>query len=528
MKKKTVALMMAAVMLAAILTGCGGGGGGGGQGSSGTPTISIFSHDLDKWDGADKDRVWEAIEKECGVNLEVGGVPINGYNEKINLMVNNFEAPDIFFYLPEDSTAYYKWATEDMMVNLDDYVKDDKKYPNLYKILHSEQYKNLTYDGKHTLIPRLAVNVNWGIYIRQDWLDNLHMKQPTTIDEFYDVLYAFTYKDPDGNGVNDTYGIGGSNEYYWFMPIYAAFQKKSDWNYNADKTSAEYMTFTDAFHDFLAYIRNCYEKGLIIKDFYTKTDDMKIEDFASGKVGMLIHNGEGHVQNIMQKISQASPHAKVDVINMIEGPAGRNIHGWGGWWGGYSVSADCKNIPAALKVLDYLMSEEGSRTRMYGLEGIHYTVQDGKIVITDENAANRTAEGADRFTIVKKDNVEYPYGSYAWGPWFGSLRTFEDDGTIRVTNDFTYDQWGDLGAKIQKYDDENVQVSDMVCVAMNNEEYADIMSQLDDFASTYILNAIVGEKNIDSDWDAYLAQANTIGYGKLQKMVYDTLKKLGR
>ena len=32
---------------------------------------------------------------------------------------------------------------------------------------------------------------------------------PKTIDELYNVLRAFTFNDPDGNGRNDTYGLAG-------------------------------------------------------------------------------------------------------------------------------------------------------------------------------------------------------------------------------------------------------------------------------------------------------------------------------
>lgn len=43
--------------------------------------------------------------------------------------------------------------------------------------------------------------------IRQDWLDNLGLEAPTTIDEFEEVIRAFTEDDPDGNGEKDTYGF---------------------------------------------------------------------------------------------------------------------------------------------------------------------------------------------------------------------------------------------------------------------------------------------------------------------------------
>ena len=40
--------------------------------------------------------------------------------------------------------------------------------------------------------------------VRQDWLDAVGKEVPTIIDEFYDVLVAFTKNDPDGNGKDDT------------------------------------------------------------------------------------------------------------------------------------------------------------------------------------------------------------------------------------------------------------------------------------------------------------------------------------
>ena len=48
-----------------------------------------------------------------------------------------------------------------------------------------------------------------GYVIRKDWLDKLGLKPPTTLDEMFVIAQAFTEKDPDGNGKNDTYGVGG-------------------------------------------------------------------------------------------------------------------------------------------------------------------------------------------------------------------------------------------------------------------------------------------------------------------------------
>ena len=36
--------------------------------------------------------------------------------------------------------------------------------------------------------------------VRKDWLDELNLPEPATLDDYYNVLKAFTEQDPDGNG----------------------------------------------------------------------------------------------------------------------------------------------------------------------------------------------------------------------------------------------------------------------------------------------------------------------------------------
>ena len=48
---------------------------------------------------------------------------------------------------------------------------------------------------------------------RKSWLENLNLNVPSTVDEFYEVMRAFTYDDPDGNGVDDTFGHYGPYDF---------------------------------------------------------------------------------------------------------------------------------------------------------------------------------------------------------------------------------------------------------------------------------------------------------------------------
>ncbi len=59
-----------------------------------------------------------------------------------------------------------------------------------------------------------SVDLMW---IRQDWLDKFDLEIPQTMDELLTVIDKFTNEDPDGDGENNTYGIGvaGSPKCIW-------------------------------------------------------------------------------------------------------------------------------------------------------------------------------------------------------------------------------------------------------------------------------------------------------------------------
>lgn len=90
------------------------------------------------------------------------------------------------------------WYEYSSNVNLNDYIWDAGKYPNL-----SQMNKNvaeiLTVDGQLIGIPRTRDIGRYGISYRQDWAEKVGVTTPPkTVDEVYNMLYKFTYEDPDG------------------------------------------------------------------------------------------------------------------------------------------------------------------------------------------------------------------------------------------------------------------------------------------------------------------------------------------
>lgn len=125
------------------------------------------------------------------------------------------------------------------------------------------------------------------LYVRQDWLDKLNLKAPTTIDEV--ILTAKAFQEAKLGG-NDTIGIlfsdsNGNSTGRWdgFFNAYGAYLNywvKTD-------NGLAYSELQPAMKDALLSMQSIYEQGIMNKDFATVTEDLAQEYVSSGKVGIL-------------------------------------------------------------------------------------------------------------------------------------------------------------------------------------------------------------------------------------------------
>ena len=127
---------------------------------------------------------------------------------KLSTAIMSGDYPDI---ISMDATDYVNYAQTGVIADITElyekYASDELKE---YVGVDGGQSMNaLTLDGKIYGLPMMGNGYDEVpvMFIRQDWLDNLGLKMPTTIEELKEVARAFTEDDPDGNGQNDTYGL---------------------------------------------------------------------------------------------------------------------------------------------------------------------------------------------------------------------------------------------------------------------------------------------------------------------------------
>ncbi len=348
----------------------------------------------------------KAIQEYTGTKLEVIWVPNDAYEEKVNTLIASTSLPQITSIRETTSAGFINATRAGMFWDLTPYIE---LFPNLSSIDETVM-KNVQTDGRQFLIPRTRATIRAGIAIRTDWLDNLGLEMPDTIEEFHDILYAFTFDDPDGNGVHDTYGLSmydqGLKNFATQLSIYMGgsngWAADSAGNITSEYDSEEYKRA-------LIWFRDCYEEGLINNDFPIVND--KTANFTNGKAGAVFLGNLEDAVTTLNSLTQVNPDATCGVLQILtDGSDGEpHIPGYQGYTGAIAIPKtavpDEENLLSVLAFLDKMGNPEMLDLFNWGIEGETYHVVNGKVTQTEEQLSIY----ADKYNLIRQITPFYAY-----------------------------------------------------------------------------------------------------------------------
>lgn len=148
------------------------------------------------------------MEEELNIKFNFIAAPEGDdeQKQKLSLMISTGEHLDLASMLFDANALTLQWIKDDVLYAFDDLVADGS-YPLIQSVIDAELYEWLKVDGKTYFKPMPLSPGNRGYVIRKDWLDRLSLDIPTTLDEYYEVIKAFTTNDMNNNRQNDTYGF---------------------------------------------------------------------------------------------------------------------------------------------------------------------------------------------------------------------------------------------------------------------------------------------------------------------------------
>lgn len=369
-----------------------------------TPELSFSVIDLyagESFSGERSEKILKRIEDYCGVKLSLSWVGNDDVSRKNFAYINNPKTmPDIMSWAGSVTGDVVAAAKNGAFVDLSEYIWDGKKYPNLAGMSESVA-ANLTIDGKLIGIPRMRVASRYGLSYRQDWAEKLGvtLSANATPEDVYEMLYAFTYGDPDGNGIDDTIGMEMTNYTGPFDIIQTWFGCGNGWQMTDDGLMPVWTT--ENYFEALNYIRRLYENGLMAADWPYRPTDTWSNGCKVGENGVFIDVLDSG-KRIWQYF-EAEETFTPSVVNPEEaatmimyGAVNGHTLATSEYNGYFTLSSATCNTPekieAALSLLDKLNDEEMLVITQYGLEGVHFEYQDGKVFDTDTSNPELAAD----------------------------------------------------------------------------------------------------------------------------------------
>ncbi len=257
--KKTIALVLAAVMLVCMFSGCG-------KDEKATLDIMVAEY------GPNTAQWWKDFEAEFeaayeDIDLTIDCVSWNDIATKVNTRIGNNDAPDIL-----NIDVFASYQAEGLLRPAQDYISAET-YAKFYQSFLDQS----VVDGTVWAVPDLASCR--AMYYNKDILDAAGVAVPTTFDEL--VAAAEAIKAYDDSiypwGVDMTTDEGQACFAYYIWNNGGDFTKDGEWTLN-DPKNVEAIEF----------IIGMVNDGLTNTDPAQETRYVNQDMFGAGKVAMMI------------------------------------------------------------------------------------------------------------------------------------------------------------------------------------------------------------------------------------------------
>src|SRR5690606_29109398 len=240
----------------------------------------------------DNNYVQQQIEKKFNVKIKNVKLERSSWKEKFSALLASGQIPDIF-PVDGDITDMATWADQGLIASIS--KEEIEEYmPNYATHLNAADtgaWEVGVYNDKNWGIPKIWPQGNDGLLpgYNDDWLRKIgYNEPPTTLEQLHDVLTKFVNEDPDGNGINDTYGMTarGKLPIQMFTSIFSAYGVSPYlFILNEAGDEIEYGGIMEQTRSALKTLNQWYKEGLIDPEFITADNNQINDKFINQKIG---------------------------------------------------------------------------------------------------------------------------------------------------------------------------------------------------------------------------------------------------
>jgi len=331
---------------------------------------------------------FKAWQEQTGVTIKVD---VYETEDAMKLMVNSGDVPDILMW----ATSKYSGGVEQMISDVilsplawDELEKWAPDYAEYLKANDVPRKLLTTADGAivgfgcFTTDPDMTATS--GMIVRRDWMKELNIKDPTTADEFLDMLRAFKTK----KGAEYPLAVTNSrlNHLLNFGDITSPFGLVS---VAAHQNNGKYVIgyYEQEFKEVLEFLHTMYEEELMNRDYLTVNQNTVNAMLYDGRAGVVRQSVIGGLGTYVPAMKETDPNAVLGGIAQLYAPNSDKsyygameapAHEFKGM-----ITQKCKNKELAMNFLNYNYTEAGHLLTIFGIEGTSYTMVNGEPTYTD-------------------------------------------------------------------------------------------------------------------------------------------------
>ncbi len=480
---------------------------------------------------------FDYIKDLANIEIEVDNATGNSGQQKINLLLaSQSNLPDVFLTfnnnISDEQLALY--GSQGVFVNLNEY---SDLTPNLNKIKKDDPklIQAITMDdgGVYSLLninPSTHVQYAQRMWVNKTWLDKLGMKLPETIDEFYDMLKAFKSNDCNGNGESDEIplaafktGVGFKTDLAGFLmnPFVPATDLNSLYTYN-DNGTIKTAILQDGYKEGVRFLQKLYREKLLDEEIFTLTP-AQIKTLTGNPTG----NRVGAIQSgaISPFANIAVPGARDEFVALspLKGSDGvrRTPYFKPYPQTRYTITTNCENIEAAVRLGDLFLTDPFSGNE-----------KDLETYLNLQYGPN----GWDPINDPNKKSIYGKEAKYAWTFTYGEPtklnignlpNNYATDDIKSIQYDADSDSFSqekilyDAAVNIMKPYAVDITVPPVLIPSEKTTDFAEYYQLSKDYYVQKMAEFIMGEKDIDKDWDKFISEIKSLGLKKYVQIIQE-------
>ena len=327
------------------------------------------------WNTYGSDRVSEVIKEKTGVKIKFTA-PVTDDNQKLSTLISGNKLPDII-----SVQCWYnqcsQLASQGYLYPLDGLIErwapsfSDKIQEDIWTYFKEGDgftygVPNFAYSTKYISNDE-KLQPNGALMVREDWYNEVKEQgiDMTSPSSFIEGCKYIQNKYNDSIPFQlDAFTQEGNDSIDWLAQYFGAPYEDSEGNYLDIRLTSRYQ-------EMLEFLNNCNKEGIIKSANYSDKAAQIRTNIARGKCFVTAVTPQDYQMAYLNAYGSNIKYVPLVLTNKDgEAPILQDISG-----NGYlltMITKNCKRPDKAIKLLEYLYSEEGQRLVAFGVEGESY------------------------------------------------------------------------------------------------------------------------------------------------------------